>query len=414
VSPTAQVDSRLGAVAAFVRALEGADDAVSLLHRARESISEQLGLECTVVRGLAEDGNAVTAVAGHGRDSERELIASADELPLLREAKQTGAPTLTDAAGTETWSPEETVVVPLIAAGQRLGFLRARAGSPAELDIAQREVLDAVCGILASHLRRALVCDDLREALRRKSDFVAIAAHELRRPAAALCGVAATLDAHEVCLTGKQRRTMLDMLSEQGRVLHGLVDQLLNLSRLEARSIRITPTSFSVRRRTEGIVRNVASERADEITIGIAGDLRVHADPDAFDRIVSNLIANALRYGRRPIAITAGSRDRHFRLAVEDRGPGVPRDFAPHLFDPFARGDDAGLSGSGLGLSIAQAYAHAHGGWVVYQDAVPHGACFELVIPTTDVRFPADSRAKRAAGARAAAKGPARPGRRRA
>jgi signal transduction histidine kinase len=109
--------------------------------------------------------------------------------------------------------------------------------------------------------------------------------------------------------------------------------------------------------------------------------LHMEADAVAFDRIVSNLIANALRYGLAPIAVSASAHDRHFRLAVEDRGSGVPHELEPQLFDRFTRGENVSRSGAGLGLSIARSYAHAHGGELLYRNATPHGACFELVVP---------------------------------
>ena len=106
-------------------------------------------------------------------------------------------------------------------------------------------------------------------------------------------------------------------------------------------------------------------------------------DPIALDRMLSNLIANALRHGEPPVTVTAARRDTHLRLAVEDRGEGVRREFIPRLFDRFSRSAEARgqTDGSGLGLAIAQAYARAHGGDLVYEPAVPHGARFELVIP---------------------------------
>jgi len=103
----------------------------------------------------------------------------------------------------------------------------------------------------------------------------------------------------------------------------------------------------------------VAAARAEDIAILIEPDLSAAADPDAFDRIVSNLIANALTYGEQPITVSAAVQDRHFRLTVEDRGRGVPAEFAPRLFDRFTRADRSGAPGAGLGLSIAQAYARA-------------------------------------------------------
>jgi len=89
-----------------------------------------------------------------------------------------------------------------------------------------------------------------------------------------------------------------------------------------------------------------------------------------------------LRYGEAPITISAEQRDRHFRLRVEDRGRGVAPEFVPHLFERFTRGRKSAEVGgaAGLGLSIAQSYAHAHGGELVYEQAKPRGASFELVL----------------------------------
>jgi two-component system sensor histidine kinase MtrB len=128
-------------------------------------------------------------------------------------------------------------------------------------------------------------------------------------------------------------------------------------------------------------VRSIAADRADEIEIRIDPELLMDVDGVAFDRIVSNLIANALRYGLTPIAVSASAHDRHFRLSVEDHGPGIPDTLEPYLFERFRRGDNAGKSGAGLGLSIARAYARAHGGELLYQSASPHGARFELIVP---------------------------------
>jgi len=94
--------------------------------------------------------------------------------------------------------------------------------------------------------------------------------------------------------------------------------------------------------------------------------------------VLTNLVANAVRYGAPPIRIVARQRDRHLRVAVEDAGPGVPKELEGRIFDRFARG--GGETGHGLGLAIARAYAQAHGGDLVY-DPRGGGARFELLIP---------------------------------
>jgi two-component system, OmpR family, sensor histidine kinase MtrB len=120
-----------------------------------------------------------------------------------------------------------------------------------------------------------------------------------------------------------------------------------------------------------------------DIELEIPRGLTASLDQAVFDRVVSNLLTNALRHGETPIRVRAERRDRHFRLAVEDSGKGVPADFVDDLFERFSRSAEArarGL-GSGLGLSIARSYARAHGGDLLYTGADPQGACFELVVP---------------------------------
>ena len=108
--------------------------------------------------------------------------------------------------------------------------------------------------------------------------------------------------------------------------------------------------------------------------------------------MVSNLLTNALRHGSSPVVVTAVQSDNHFRLTVEDSGQGVPPQFVHELFERFSRSEEArarGL-GSGLGLAIARSFAQAHGGDVVHEQAKPHGARFELIVPLGRGR--ADSR----------------------
>ncbi len=229
---------------------------------------------------------------------------------------------------------------------------------------------------------------DARVALERaddvKSQFIALASHELRSPAAVIHGIASTIYLRADALTGGQLDELQQTLYEQTGRLSRLVDQLLDLSRLEAAAIPIEPEPLPVRSRVEELVLTQAPERAGQVEIDVPPDLQAVVDPTAFDRIVANLIGNALRYGEPPVRVEAEQRDRHFRLAVEDHGSGVAPDFVPRLFDRFSRSGDSHSThvGAGLGLAIAQSYAHAHGGELLYEDARPHGARFELVIPS--------------------------------
>jgi signal transduction histidine kinase len=249
------------------------------------------------------------------------------------------------------------------------------------------ETLGALTGIALDRVRLFQQEHEMRLALERadevKTNFIALASHELRTPVTTIHGLASTLNNVGERLDDQQRAELRDALERQAGRMAKLVDQLLDLSRLDAEAIPIAPERFNVRERLEEIVASAAAERAAEIEIGAPADLEASADPAALERIVSNLVTNALRYGSPPVTIRASRTDRHLRVAVEDRGEGVPPQFVPDLFERFTRARSRGrVSGTGLGLAIARSYARAHDGDLVYEDAEPHGARFQLVLPT--------------------------------
>jgi two-component system, OmpR family, sensor kinase len=275
----------------------------------------------------------------------------------------------------------ELVVVPVGVAGEFTGFVVAdRRSRTLELSEAMLELLTAVGALGGVLLDAACQQEHGRRLSDLKSHFIALAAHELRAPFAVMQGIIATLQHRADTLPEGQLARLRNGLYKQSERTGRLLEQLLDLSRLDATAIPIERSRFSIRPRVEELVETVVGERKSEFEIDVPPDLVVEADPKAFDRILANLVVNALRYGRAPITIAA-KRDRHFRLTVEDRGSGVPHEFVPRLFDPFSRGDETVGDGSGLGLSIAKSYAQAHGGELVYESAHPHGARFELVLP---------------------------------
>ena len=223
----------------------------------------------------------------------------------------------------------------------------------------------------------------LEEADELKNNFVALAAHELRTPVAVIHGVIETLDRRGTEIAVEQREQLEDSLRGQTIRLKMLVEQLLDLSRLDAHAVPIDPQRFEVRKRIEEIVRGAAGERLGEVVVDVAPDLETTVDPGAFDRILSNLVTNALRYGQAPVTVFADQVDGRLQVAVEDRGEGVSPEFVPALFERFSRSDQARPRGpgTGLGLAIAQSYAEAHQGKLEYRQAEPHGARFEVVLP---------------------------------
>jgi signal transduction histidine kinase len=215
-----------------------------------------------------------------------------------------------------------------------------------------------------------------------KSQFVALAAHELRSPVGAIYGLSETLAERGDQLRPDQVEELQTSLTAQIRRLRELVEQLLDLSRLDADAVVIRPQRVRVRERLEEIVESVSPRESVPIALEVDPSLEAELDVEALDRIVSNLILNACRYGEPPVLVKAAKENGTIRVTVQDNGPGVPAEFVPQLFDRFARSAATAESpGTGLGLAIARSYARAHSGEVSYRPAAPHGAAFELVLP---------------------------------
>src|SRR5262249_56332965 len=120
---------------------------------------------------------------------------------------------------------------------------------------------------------------------------------------------------------------------------------------LDARAINVEPRPIVLKTALTDVVQGALS-RSDVVEFDIPDDLAAVVDPLVLERVVSNLVANAVRYGAPPIRIRAQQRDRHLRVAVEDAGPGIPKELEGRIFDRFARG--GGETGTGLGLAIAR------------------------------------------------------------
>jgi signal transduction histidine kinase len=248
------------------------------------------------------------------------------------------------------------------------------------------QTLGALIGLALDRVRLFQAEHEARIALERadelKTNFIALAAHELRTPMTTIHGFVTTLHHLADRLDEEQRTSVRVALLQQTQRMAALVEQLLDLSRLDAHSIDISPERVDVRSQVEEIVHTAATDPA-AVQNDVPADTIAIVDRNALERIVTNLMTNAFRYGVPPVRVHAEQTDRHFRLTVEDKGNGVAPEFVPDLFERFTRsqGSRSIAGGTGLGLAIARSYARAHGGDLVYEDAIPHGACFRLVLP---------------------------------
>jgi len=265
---------------------------------------------------------------------------------------------------------------PLLARSEVIGVVHVGTLRPRKFTNDDVELLQLVADRGAVAIERAQLHSELVRLNQMRLNFVAVASHELRTPAAAVYGVAVTLRGRRGTLSDDTREMLEQTLFEQAERMRRLTEQLLDLSKLDAKAVPIVPRHVAVHDVLEELVDAVGG---DGVTIEVSRELETDADPLVVERVVTNLIVNAQNYGEPPIVVRAEQRDRHLRIEVEDAGPGVAEDVVPRLFERFERG--ASGSGSGLGLAIAKAYARAHGGDLVYDPAVSGGARFELFLP---------------------------------
>jgi K+-sensing histidine kinase KdpD len=251
-------------------------------------------------------------------------------------------------------------------------------------------LLEVVAALTSTALDRVRLFEqehETRLALERANElmtnFVALAAHELRTPVTTIHGFVQTLNHLGSRLTEEQKAELREALEQQTKRMAGLVEQLLDLSRLDADAVDVRPQRVDLGTRLHEVVSVAAGARADEVEVDVPESASALVDPHILDHVVTNLVTNALRYGGAPVRVTASAVNGSLRVAVEDSGPGVSRELEETLFERFTRAGVARdrVAGTGLGLAIARAYAQAHRGDLRYERREPTGARFVVDLP---------------------------------
>jgi signal transduction histidine kinase len=257
-----------------------------------------------------------------------------------------------------------------------------------EDELAVLRTIAALTGIALDRVRLFEQEHESRLALERANElmtnFVALAAHELRTPVTTIHGFVQTLNHLGDRLDVMQQDELRAALEQQTTRMAALVEQLLDLSRLDADAVEFRPQKVDLRERLEEVVALAAGARRSEVAVEVIDDFDAVIDPAILDHIVVNLVTNAFRYGRPPVRVSAHSYDGHVYVLVEDAGPGVAHELEETLFERFTR---AGVSrdlvaGTGLGLAIAHGYARAHRGDLRYERCQPTGSRFVVELPS--------------------------------
>ncbi|WP_369216031.1 sensor histidine kinase [Streptomyces flavofungini] len=210
------------------------------------------------------------------------------------------------------------------------------------------------------------MADVLQQRLHSEQRFTADVAHELRTPVAGLVAAASLLSESEAT----------DLVRDRVRVLHHLVDDLLEVSRLDSGTEHadIQPLPLAE------LVRECVARAGVDARFTAIGQPVVRTDPRRLDRIVTNLLVNAERHGAPPVQIEV----RDATVSVRDHGPGFPPDLLADGPQRFRTATAERGRGHGLGLTIAQAQAEVLGARLTLANATPHGALATLTLPVSD------------------------------
>ena len=318
-----------------------------------------------------------------------ELAASAGE--PLSEAQLRAvlpAPGATARIGARPAERDALMVIALSASSRPVGLLALSADAVARHE---REPLL----LFANHIALAVERAQLREqALRTRVDaemarlaktLVAAVAHDLRAPLASLKASSSTLADAELEISADARRNLAATIDAKADQLAELVQNLLDMSRIQAGVLRPRRTVASLDAFVSGVLSDVPpSWRGHEIQADVPGGLPpVDADLVLMSRVLANLIDNAVRHsppGARVTVRAALCPDRSaVELSVTDSGPGVPVARREEIFGPFPRREHD--AGAGLGLTIARTFVEAHGQRIWVEDAPGAGARFCFTLP---------------------------------
>lgn len=225
------------------------------------------------------------------------------------------------------------------------------------------------------------------EAAALKSEFVSTVTHEIKTPVAGIRLVAETLAAGR-CASPGTIREYGTLLSLEARRLTQLIENLLAYARLsdvqQAYTFEYLEPGELVDEALQRCGLRIA-ELAFKVDNAVPTDLpRIHADRSAIVQVLENVIDNALNYSEqaRTLAISGRAAESTVHLAVHDRGPGIPADELPRVFDKFFRGRQARTGGSGLGLTIARRIIRDHGGHLAIDSLPGQGTTVRVILPT--------------------------------
>ena len=230
----------------------------------------------------------------------------------------------------------------------------------------------------------------LFEANKLKSEFLANVSHELRTPLNSIIGFAELLAERDKDLPGPAVR-YADNIRKSGRMLLDMINDLLDLAKIEAGKVELRPEMVSILDVCESLVNfttPLAERKGIEVVMDVGRDVPIiSTDPAKLQQVLCNLMSNAVKFTPDHGAVTVTARNaglNTIRISVSDTGPGISKDQQEMIFEKFRQADGSvtrSHPGTGLGLAIARELVLMLGGNISVESELGHGATFRVVLP---------------------------------
>jgi GAF domain-containing protein len=288
------------------------------------------------------------------------------------------------------------LVLPLLRPGEIVGMLVVRRKQPGEFPKSTIDVLEtfadqSVLAIQNARLFREIEekSRELAEASKHKSQLLANMSHELRTPLNAILGYAELMLDSIYGEPSEKMRTVLERLQANGRHLLGLINDVLDLSKIEAGQLSLSLDDYSLSDVVHGVVSAVeplAAEKRLAFKAEVAPDLPTgRGDGRRLSQVLLNLVGNAIKFtDKGEVAIRASVTNGAFTVAVCDTGPGISAADQAKIFEEFQQADSSitrKKGGTGLGLSIAKRIIEMHGGRIWVESEPGKGSTFYFTLP---------------------------------
>ena len=288
------------------------------------------------------------------------------------------------------------ILVPLLAPDGPVGALVVRRREPGEFPKNTVDLLQTFAAQSALAIQNARLFSEIGQksqqlevASQHKSQFLANMSHELRTPLNAVLGYTELILDSIYGEVPEKARTTLERIQSNGRHLLGLINDVLDLSKIEAGQLTLSLADYSIKgvvHNVYGAVESLATSKNLALKVELPKDLPpAHGDERRLTQVLLNLVGNAIKFtDTGEVAIRTSIADGSFTVAVHDTGPGIAERDQGKIFEEFQQADSSitkQKGGTGLGLAIAKRLIEMHGGRLWVESELGHGSTFAFTVP---------------------------------